>query len=87
MHSYFHTPLYIILQMVSLKYGCCFLLGAVRKQMAPVKGFIEERLMKKLLPEVQAGMKKRAGGGEMPRDKQWEVISIPESAGAKGETL
>lgn len=63
MHSYFQIPLYIILQMVSLKHGCCFLLGAVRKQMAPLTGFAEKRLMKEPLPEVWAGLKKRTGSG------------------------
>ena len=43
--------------------------------------------MKELLPEVWGGLKKGAGGGEAPRGKQWDLISIPESAGAKGETL
>lgn len=54
--------------------------------MAPVKGFTEERLMKKLLPEVWAGMKKGAGGGETPRDKRWEVIRSTNLQG-EGETL
>lgn len=55
--------------------------------MAPVEGFTEERLMKELLPEVWAGLKKRAGGGGAPRGKLRDVISIPESAAAKGESL
>lgn len=52
--------------------------------MAPVKGFTKERLMKELLPEVWAGLEKRAGGGGGPRGKLRDVLSIPESAAAKG---
>lgn len=49
--------------MVSLKYGCCFLQGAVRKQMVPLKCFIEERLIKGLLPEVWAGVREQVEWG------------------------
>lgn len=61
--------------------------GSSQKTDGTRKGFHWRELMKELLPEVWGGLKKGAGGGEAPRGKQWDLISIPESAGAKGETL